>query len=141
MATVALIALRTPLQHYISLNRYQHVSISVFLFGVGYFMQLAWSYKTWSKWARISHIVTGLFFTSVGLFFYTNNWSELSGEMTMHKVLQRYCIIFVYLLLALFVSLLWIKALWEDQKIEKRDKLAAKRLAAEQSKPTDDQTT
>ncbi len=126
MTVVALIALNTPLQHYIPLTRYQHVGIAIFLFGMGYAMQTIWSWRAYSKWAKLANIATFVFFCSVGIFFYTNPGLEAySADPSPKKILVRLTHIFSYLFCALIVSAFWVKWAHEDNKIKDAEKAAA----------------
>jgi hypothetical protein len=118
MGIVALLALKTPLQRYISLGRYQHIGIAIFLFGMGYLMQLIWSWRNFSKWARISNCVTCAFFCSVGMFFYSNTWLDSSmAEPTSERTMVRSLFIGIYMFFAFMVAALWLKALHEEGKV------------------------
>ncbi len=142
MAIIALIALKTPLQHYISLTRYQHVGIAIFVFGMGYVMQSIWSWRTYSKWAKMSNLATGAFFTSVGMFFYKNTWlEEYATEVTPVRYLGRLILLFVYLLLALFVSLFWLKWAHEDNKLKDAEKNRRKQSESGQTASTETAST
>lgn len=125
MSILALIAFKTPLQHYISLTRYQHVGIVIFLFGMGYVMQTIWSWRVYSKWARLANIATCVFFCSVGLYFYMNTGLEAySTDVTPKKIMVRLTHVFSYLFLALVVSLFWVKWAHEDNKLKDAEKAA-----------------
>jgi hypothetical protein len=130
MSVIALIAFKTPIQHYIALTRYQHVGIAVFLFGMGYAMQAIWSWRAYSKWAKISNLATSAFFCAVGLFFYQNTWLEsYVADPTPLTYLGRLSLIFVYLCGALLVSMFWLKWAHEDNKLRDAEKAAAKSAA------------
>lgn len=125
MTVVALIAFKTPLQHYISLTRFQHVGIAIFLFGMGYVMQTIWSWRAYSKWAKLANVATFVFFCSVGLFFYTTPGLDgYSTDPSPKKIFVRLSHIFTYLFFALAVSLFWVKWAHEDNKIKDAEKVA-----------------
>jgi len=132
MTLIAMAAYKAPLQQFISLSRYQHVGIAIFLFGMGYVMQTIWSWRVYSKWARISNIVTSAYFCSVGLFFYTNTWLENYVVPTPRNMLVRYGLVFIYLFLALIVSGFWLKWAHEDNKLKDAEK-AKKNQSGEKS--------
>jgi hypothetical protein len=117
MSAVAVIALRMPLQTYMTLGRYQHIGIAIFLFGMGYVMQLIWSWRNYSKWARISNCATCAFFCSVGMFFYANSWLDTSiAAPTEEKMTLRSLFLAIYLFLAVVVAAIWLKWIHEDGK-------------------------
>lgn len=135
MTIASLVACNTPLQHYISLTRYQHVGIAIFLFGMGYVMQTIWSWRVYSKWARLANIATFVFFCSVGLFFYmTPGLDGYATDPSPKKILVRLTHIFTYLFFALVVSLFWVKWAHEDNKIKDAEKAAAEKKVEGDSK-------
>lgn len=141
MAIIALIVLKTPLQHYVSLGRYQHIGIAIFLFGMGYVMQMIWSWRTWSKWARVSNIATSLFFCSVGIFFYANSWVDNSvADPTTEKMLLRSLFIGIYCFFSFMVAALWLKSMHEDGKLEEQQKLASAGASVQAQEPNNETT-
>lgn len=133
MGLIALVAFKTPLQHYISLTRYQHVGIAIFLFGMGYVMQAIWSWRVYSKWAKMANFATSAFFCSVGLFFYCNTWlEEYATDATPSRYIGRLVLVFIYLFMALIVSGFWVKWAHEDNKLKDAEKDAAEKQQQEQ---------
>ena len=66
----------TPLQHYVSMARYQHWGLAVFIFGLGYIIQLVWSWRHLGLWTRLSMFWSGLYISSAGMIFYANPWLD-----------------------------------------------------------------
>lgn len=117
MSCVALVSLRVPLQNYISLGRYQHLGIAIFLFGMGYVIQLIWSWKTFSRWARISNAATGAFFCSVGMVFYSNSWLDTRiAVQTPEREVCRYALVVAYVFFGFVIAAIWLKWIHEDTK-------------------------
>jgi hypothetical protein len=61
-AFIALAVLMTPLQHSITLSRYQHWGMSILCLGCGYMSQVIWSWKNFTGWARASYLSTAAYF-------------------------------------------------------------------------------
>ena len=98
-----------PLQHYITLGRYQHYGMGLFLFGLGYAMQFIWTWRKQTFWSRLCYACTGAFFCTVGLLFYMNPWLDWkTSAQTEDKWMLRTIFMGFYLLLGFFLLLLWL---------------------------------
>jgi hypothetical protein len=103
------VTLMVPLQHYISLGRYQHYGIAIFLFGFGYVLHSIWTWRQQSFWSRLCYSFTGVFFCSVGLLFYANPWLDWkTAVQTGEKDLLRKTYMGVYLFLGFVLVLVWL---------------------------------
>jgi hypothetical protein len=110
-----------PLQLYMPLGRYQHYGLSIFALGLGYVLQIVWSWKNLKLWARLGYIGTGLYLTSIGMVLYANPWLDSRvAIMTEEKEDWKILIGWFYTFLAMpltFIYLGWIK---EDHRAQKR---------------------
>jgi hypothetical protein len=70
------VVLLIPLQLYYPLARYQHYGLAIFVWGVGYLVQLVWTWKSTRFWSRLSYLFLALYLTTLGLFFYANPWLD-----------------------------------------------------------------
>jgi hypothetical protein len=112
---VALATLFLPIQNWISLGRYQHYGIVIFIFGLGYVVQIAYAWTLLSKWTKISYLATGLFFTSVGLVFYANPWLDYKvAVQTEEKDRFRGFLVCFYVTFSLAIVGIWVKWLHEQ---------------------------
>lgn len=103
------IVLMVPLQHYISMGRYQHYGISIFLFGLGYALHCVWTWRNQPMWPRICYTFTAVFFCSVGLLFYGNPWLDWkTAVQTEEKALARTVFMGIYLFLGFLLLLVWL---------------------------------
>jgi uncharacterized membrane protein len=113
----------TPVQHIISIGRFQHYAMAIFLFSFGYFVQSAYSWRELSKLARFSYIATGLFFFSVALVFYQNPWlvdrAAVAGE---DQTNARTGMLVAYMGVSIMLGIVWLKVAY-DEAVEKRKKL------------------
>ncbi|CAN5486403.1 hypothetical protein BH11CYA1_BH11CYA1_20660 [soil metagenome] len=106
----------TPLQKYITMGRYQHYGITISIFGLGYLLQTIWSWRNFTKWARISYLSTGLFFSTVGMTFYTNPWLDSRMSMqTAEKEFWKNIFIAVYVLITIAIVSIWLKWIKEEK--------------------------
>ncbi len=115
-SAIATGAYLTPLQKFFTMGRYQHYGITISIFGLGYLLQTIWSWRTFTKWARISYLSTGLFFSTVGMTFYTNPWLDSRMSMqTADKELWKNIFIAVYVLITLAIVSIWLKWIKEEK--------------------------
>lgn len=109
-----------PLQLHMPLGRYQHYGLSIFVLGLGYILQIVWSWKNLKRWARLGYIATGLYLTSVGIVLYANPWLDSRvAIMTEEKEDWKVIIGWIYTFLAMplaFIYMGWIKEDHTSQK-------------------------
>lgn len=98
-----------PLQRFVSLGRYQHYGLAVFVFGLGYILHCIWTWRGEKFWPRLCYILTGAFFCSVGLLFYANPWMDWKNSaQTEEKQLLRFALSGVYLALGFALIIIWL---------------------------------
>ncbi|HIA51578.1 MAG TPA: hypothetical protein EYN91_05745 [Candidatus Melainabacteria bacterium] len=113
----------TPVQHMISIGRFQHYAMAIFLFSCGYFIQTAFSWKELPKLARFSYIATGMFFFSVALVFYQNPWLvDRASVASDEKMQTRTGMMLTYMGTSVALGIVWLKVAY-DEAMEKRRKL------------------
>lgn len=113
----------TPVQHIVSIGRFQHYAMAIFLFSFGYFVQSVYSWRELSKLARFSYIATGLFFFSVALVFYQNPWLvDRASVASEDKTSARTGMLVTYMGVSIMLGIVWLKVAY-DEAVEKRKKL------------------
>ncbi|MBX9949508.1 MAG: hypothetical protein K2Y39_10095 [Candidatus Obscuribacterales bacterium] len=113
----------TPVQHIISIGRFQHYAMAIFLFSCGYFVQAAYSWRELSKLGRFSYIATGLFFFSVATVFYQNPWLvDRASVASDEKMQNRQTLLVAYMGTSIMLGIVWLKVAY-DEAMEKRRKL------------------
>ncbi len=116
----------TPVQHIISIGRFQHYSLAICLFSCGYFIQSVFSWKELSKLARFSYVATGMFFASVALVFYQNPWlidrAAIAGEEKLHL---RTGMMLSYMTVSIMLGIVWLKVAYDEAKEKRRTQLEA----------------
>lgn len=114
-AALAVVALTTHLQQWMTLGRYQHYGIGIVIFGIGYLVETLLSFKKLTKWTKISYIATSGFFISVGIVFYNNPWLDAKvAVQTEYHDRMRAILISFYLLYSLVLTAIWVKLAYED---------------------------
>jgi hypothetical protein len=116
----AIAIVMVPLQHYITLGRYQHYGMAVFVFGLGYILHCIWTWRHETLWTRLSYALTGAFCSSLGLLFYANSWMDLkSSVQTEEKQLLRWFLSGVWLLLGFMLTIVWLIAYVKRPQLER----------------------
>jgi len=122
----------TPVQHLISIGRFQHYAMAIFLFSCGYFIQASYSWRELSRLARFSYIATGFFFLSVALVFYQNPWLVDRAAVASDEKLQtRQSMLVTYMATSVALGIVWLKVAY-DEAAEKRRKLILENQAQSQ---------
>jgi len=119
-SAIAVVVYLTPLQKFFTMGRYQHYGITISLFGLGYILQTIWSWKTFTKWARVSYLSTGVFFAVVGMTFYENPW--LDARMQMQRSDQetwKVGFIALYVLSTIAIVSVWMRWIKEETAAKK----------------------
>ncbi|HMW90114.1 MAG TPA: hypothetical protein PKN86_00640 [Candidatus Obscuribacter sp.] len=126
-AMLALGVLYTPLQHSFTLGRYQHWGLSITCLGIGYLLQVIWSWRDYTKWARISYLSTACYFLFVGFTFYANPWLDARMSLQTEEQMGRRSLMLVaYFVMSLALSAVWMKWIRAEAKAQKN---VAKRTA------------
>ena len=123
---MAPLCLSIPIQHYITLGRYQHYGMAIFLFGMGYVMHTIWTWKQSFPATRFSNCYAALFFTSIGLIFYSCPLLDpVMSVMSDEQTVFRHYLIKGYFLSALGLMIVWIIAAVEERIRLKKIKTAS----------------
>lgn len=104
-AVLALVVLCLKPQHYVSMSRFQHYGMAFTVFGLGYILETALSFKTLHKWARGSYLGTGMLFGSAGLIFWLCPWLT---------DMYRTILLVSYLTFSVGVGAVWARWIIED---------------------------
>jgi hypothetical protein len=112
---VAIVIYFIPLQHYLSLGRYQHYGLAIFIWGWGYIVQAIWAWKLCGNWSRGSYILAGLYLTSLGITLYANPWLEPRVALqTDVQMVWRFYISLFFILLSIPTTIVWLMGLAEE---------------------------
>ncbi|MGD9679641.1 MAG: hypothetical protein AB7W16_00540 [Candidatus Obscuribacterales bacterium] len=116
-AILALVILCLKPQHYVSMSRFQHYGIAFAIFGLGYLLETALSWKTLHKWARGSYLGTGLLFGSAGLIFWFCPWLDVNlSVQTAETDMYRTILLVSYLTFSVGVGAAWARWIVIDSK-------------------------
>jgi hypothetical protein len=122
---MAPLCLSIPIQHYITLGRYQHYGMAIFLFGMGYVLHTIWNWKQNLPATRFSNCYAALFFVSIGLIFYSCPWLDpVMSVMTDEQTIFRSYLVRGYFVSALGLMLVWIIAAVEERLHSRKTKTA-----------------
>lgn len=118
---LSVIALSVPLQHYISLGRYQHYAIGIALLGSGHVLQVLVSWKQFPTWGRISVLLTGVFLLGVAYVFWSNPWLDVKvAVQTEGREELRSQMLFAYMCSAAAIVLCYLKWRSEERRIKQQ---------------------
>lgn len=84
--------LLTPLQRHMTLSRFQHYSLGIFVIALGCLLQAVVSWRQLSWWGRLALLSVAVYLSSFGSVCYMNPWldwsfdlqTSLQGEMRQH---------------------------------------------------------
>jgi hypothetical protein len=77
---VAVVLLQTPLQHYMTLSRFQHYAIGVFAVATGFLLQMVIAWRGLSLWGRLAMLASALYLGAFGLVCYQNPCKKKCGR-------------------------------------------------------------
>lgn len=123
MFLIAFSLYKFPLQHYITLARFQHYGICLFVWSMGFFMQAIWSWRRMTALGRSCQIATGIYVCSFALIFYQSPWLDIRMAVQtpeqdiLREIYGRLCAF-----LGLIVSLIWLFWILERQKSDEIQK-------------------
>lgn len=111
-----------PLQRYITLSRYQHWGLALFVLGLGHFLQLIWSWKHLKIWTRLALTWTGGFMATAGLVFYSNPWLDTRVAIASEAADEaRPILAGIFAALAIPLVIFWVKSLQEVKERSETD--------------------
>lgn len=109
-----------PLQLYMPLGRVQHYGLSLFILGLGYILQVVWSWSHLKLWPRLGYAITGLYLTSIGIIFYANPWLDTRvAIMTEEKESLKSLIGWLYSIFSLPLVYVYVRWMREDSLQDK----------------------
>jgi len=122
LTLLGVITLTVPMQHYMSLGRYQHYAMGIALFGLGYIVQLLVAWKRFPTWGRISLCLTGIFLLGVAYVFWSNPWLDWKvAVQTEGKEEFRSQLMTAYLCSAGIIVASWIKFGTEEHRLKQKN--------------------
>lgn len=109
-ALLAAFALRMfPLQHHVTMARFQHYGLCLYVWSLGFFLQVIWSWRSLTIRGRASLLATGFYIGLFGIIFYQSPWLDV--RMAVQTEEEDYLRIFYILLCAFLgfvVFVLWL---------------------------------
>jgi len=117
----ALVVLLTPLQLYMPLGRYQHYGLCVFVLGMGYILQIVWSWRSLKRWPRLGYTATALYLCSVGMVLYANPWLDARmAVITEQKENLRALIGWTYTIFGVILAFIYLEWMQADYRGRRR---------------------
>ncbi|MBI4532355.1 MAG: hypothetical protein HY711_00285 [Candidatus Melainabacteria bacterium] len=125
---VAIAMMATPIQLYIPMARLQHYGLAIFVVGLGYIIQVIWSWTRLGLWSRLGHLFSGVYFNAAAVTLYANPW--LDPKITLRTENQEHwrdliVIAFLFSTLVLVVfSILWVREERQTKHVPQRKDLS-----------------
>jgi cytochrome b561 len=106
-----------PIQHYVTISRFQHWGVAVAMLGIGFLLETACLFKKLDRWACRCYLSTGLFFASVAVVLYTNPWLDPRVKIQTTETDRMECIFIVaYLVFCIYLAAVWTKWIIEESR-------------------------
>lgn len=120
LATImAILALYIPLQRYISLARFQHYGIALYVWSLGFIVQTVWSWKALRKWGRLCLLSTGIYVSSLALVLYSNPWLDPRIQIqTSGQDVLRILYAISWITIGVVLAVLWV--IWGIEEMRNR---------------------
>lgn len=114
-----------PLQHHITLSRYQHWAIALYVWGAGFFLQAAWSWRRLSKVGRAALVSAGTYVLGSAMVLYANPWLDPSIALqTQDQESSRFLFSLGCGGGGMLVGLLWVRwGLAEIARLDEKESL------------------
>lgn len=78
---LAVVAVSFPLQHHMTLSRFQHYAIGISIWALGYLIQLAISWRALGAWGRATLVYACFYMASIAFVIYTNPWLDHTVQL------------------------------------------------------------
>ena len=99
-----------PLQHHMTLSRYQHWGIALYIWGLGFYIQAIWSWRQLTGRGRIALLASGTYVSALAMMLYTNPWLDTTVSLqTSEQEDSRFFISVGFALAAVVVGILWLR--------------------------------
>jgi len=117
-AVTALVLFIYPIQHHISISRFQHWGMAVAVLGCGFLLETVYSFRQLDKWACRCYVSTGLFFSSVAYVLYNNPWLDPRIKVQTAETDRIECMfIIAYGVFCVYLAAVWTKWIIEENKL------------------------
>jgi hypothetical protein len=128
----AIIIVSTPVQHYISLSRFQHYSFGLAAISIGFLIQTVVSWRTVSFWGKLTLLSSFLYLGAFAAVFYCNPWLDWNVSLETDSQTEERHKLAAYFAFA-GVPLAYIWSRWAIDKYNAAAKASESKLAREDS--------
>jgi hypothetical protein len=109
MFLLAFALLKFPLQHYITLSRFQHYGICLYVWSLGFFLQTIWSWRRLTVRGRTCLLTTGYYVATLAMIFYQNPWLDTRmAVVTEEQELLKGLFVLICGLFGFIVAIIWV---------------------------------
>ncbi len=118
----AVALLKFPLQHHITLARFQHYGLCLYVWALGFILQTIWSWRYLSIRGRASLLATGFYIGTFALIFYESPWLDTRmAVQTDEQDILRVVYALTCAVLGFIVSGLWLAWVIERKKAPEKE--------------------
>lgn len=115
MFVAAIALLKFPLQHHITLARFQHYGLCLYVWSLGFFLQTVWSWRNLTVRGRACLLSTGFYVGLFAIIFYESPWLDSRmAVQTDEQNLLRLLYAAICGALGLVVAIIWL--VWLSEK-------------------------
>ncbi len=105
------------LQDFVPISRFQHYGVVSIVFGIGWLLEIAVSFRRLRRWALTSYISTCIFFLTVGLVYLNNSWiGHRSFAQTAETESTERFLKVSYVVFCIYLAAVW--AIWIREEIK-----------------------
>ncbi|MBX9571483.1 MAG: hypothetical protein K2X77_21505 [Candidatus Obscuribacterales bacterium] len=123
MFIVAVCLFKFPLQKHITLARFQHYGICLYVWSLGFLIQTVWSWKYLTARGRLAMLSTGFYVGIFAMVFYSSPWLDVKmAVQTEDQGLLRILYSILCALLGIVVAIFWLIWVIEDKSEDELEK-------------------
>lgn len=116
MFIMALGLLKFPLQKHITLARFQHYGLCMYVWSLGFFIQAIWSWRYLTIRGRLAMLSSGCYIGVFAMLFYSSPWLDVKmAVQTEEQNFLRMIYALLCGLLGFVVAVIWLAWMIEDK--------------------------
>jgi hypothetical protein len=120
MFLLALCVYKFPLQHYVTMARFQHYGICLYIWALGFVLQTVWSWKYLTARGRACLISTAFYVGVFAIIFYQSPWLDIRmAVQTEENEMMRMMYAALCAFLGFIVCIFWLAWVLERNATQK----------------------
>lgn len=120
MFIIALVVFKIPLQHYVTMARFQHYGICLYIWALGFALQTVWSWRYLTIRGRACLISTAFYVGVFAIIFYQSPWLDVRmAVQTEENEMMRMVYAALCAFLGFIVCVFWLAWVLERNSQQK----------------------